>query len=94
MSDKLNQFILGHAIVDGTGEMTTLLFGAIERHQCGTRDETAVALGETRPFPDVAKQDVFGEVYKFRRKRPQPVARVGGRGFGHAFLLFTAGWQR
>ena len=68
MRDKLNQFILGHAIVDGPGEMTALLFGAIERHQCGTRDEAAVALGETRPFPDVAKQDVLGEVDKLWRK--------------------------
>ena len=94
MRDKLNQFILGHAIVDGAGEMTALLFGAIERHQGSTRNETAVALGETRPFPDVAEQDVLGKVDKFRGKRPQPVAWIGDRWFGHAFLLFTAGRQR
>jgi len=91
MRDELNQLILGDAIVDGAGEVAALLFGAIERHQCGARNKTAVALGKTRPFPDVAKQDVLGKVDELRRERPQPVAWIGGWWPRHAFLLFIAG---
>ena len=46
MGDRLDQFVLGEAVVDRTAQVAGELLGAVEGDERGDGDEAAVALGE------------------------------------------------
>jgi hypothetical protein len=56
------------------------------------RDQTPVTLGEFRPLPDVAEQDLVGEVDELRGEVTDRTLR--GCGFGHGGVPSgeQAGW--
>jgi hypothetical protein len=59
MGDKLAQFVLGHAISQGTLQMTPQLIRPLQSNKRGTSYKVAVALGETRSFPYVSSKRAF-----------------------------------
>src|SRR6185436_16870670 len=79
MRDDLEQLFLGNTVVERPLEVTDLLLGAIERDQGGTGDQAAVALAEPLALPDVAEQDVVGQVDQLRREGPQGLSRRRSR---------------
>src|SRR5258708_17591464 len=95
MRDDLDDLGLGDAIVDGAGDMAAQLLAAVHGDQRGNGDQAAVALGEAGPLPDVAIDDLFGEIDQLGDKRPHAIAGVGGC-FGHRVtpLYYGLAWPR
>ena len=67
LRDRLDELDLGHAVLPRQCEMGAKLVGTVQRDQGADGDEAAIALGETRPLPDVAEQHVVGEFRHLRR---------------------------
>ena len=64
--DRLLQFGLGEAVLLGEAQMIPELLEAARGDQGRDRDEASVALGKFRPLPDVAEQDLVGELDQLR----------------------------
>ncbi len=95
MGDELDDLVLGDAIQERALEMAAELLAAIEGDEGRDRDQTAVALGEAGPLPDIAEQHLLGEIDQLRRDRADLVAAGGrGRGCGHASFLLTGSLSR
>src|SRR4051812_30416714 len=63
--------------------MGSKLVGTIHRDQRADRDEAAVALRKTGTLPDIAEQDIVGEVRELRRDIAHQLLRaslIGSRG--------------
>jgi hypothetical protein len=76
MRDQFAQFLLGEPIVERAAEMADKLFFAAERDQGRDRDQAAVALRQALALPDVAINDLLGEVDELGRT----CSRVGEGG--------------
>ena len=68
MRNQLDEFVLRYPIFQRTWEMKAELLGAIQGNQCRDGDQAAVALGEARPFPYIAEQNLLGKFRKLGRK--------------------------
>jgi hypothetical protein len=86
--DRLLQFGLGEAVLLGEAQMIPELLKAARGDQGRDRDQAPVTLGEFRPLPDVAEQDLVGEVDQLRAK--SPIACCAGVGSGMVVLLPVA----
>src|SRR5256712_2940383 len=65
--DHFADLIAGDAVAEGALEVPGELVAASEREQRGDRDEAAVALAETGPFPDVTIEHFFAELDELPR---------------------------
>src|SRR6476620_6143154 len=64
VDDGLFEFGLGRAVGLCACEVSAELVGAAAGDEAGDRDEAAVPRGEFAPFPDVAEEQVVGEVHQ------------------------------
>ena len=62
MGDRLDEFVLGDAVLDGAAEVEAQLLGVALRGQDRDGDEAAVAGGQLGAVPDVVEEDVVGEL--------------------------------
>src|SRR4051794_33577689 len=95
MRNHFGDLGLGHAVVEGALEVALELLGAVGGGEDGDGDQAAIALGEFGAFPDVAEQDVFGDLYHLGHGVADAVAGGGGWGLGHGVssrLLVWGDW--
>jgi hypothetical protein len=62
VDDHLFQLGLGHAVGHGDVQVSTQLLGAAVGDQRRAGDQTTIRRGQLRLSPDVAEQDVVGEL--------------------------------
>jgi hypothetical protein len=86
--DRLLQFGLGEAVLLGEAQMSPELLKAARGDQTRDRDQTPVTLGKFQPLPDVAEQNLVGEVDQFGAK--SPIGRCAGVGSGMVVFLPVA----
>src|SRR3954465_764262 len=82
VGDELDEFLLGHAVLDGAGEVEAHLLGLARGNERRAGDQAPVAFRELRALPDVAEQHLLGDLDELRGK-------VGKRVLGH--LGFSPG---
>ena len=66
MGDEFANLVLGHAVIQGTLEVTAELLRAVEGYQGRDSDKAAVVLGEFRTFLDVTKENFLREIHELR----------------------------
>src|ERR1700674_3526065 len=81
--DKFADFVLCHAVGQRTADMHAELFRTVQSRQRRDGDKAAIALGQSRTFPDVAKQNFLGEVDKLRYYRAKSFPGIRRRLSGH-----------
>ena len=62
MGNKFDQFVLGDPILKRTTQVKGQLFGAVHGYQRTNRDNASVALGQPLALPDIAEQNLFGQI--------------------------------
>ena len=68
MRNRLDQFVPGHAVLQGLREVKPQLLRTVQRDQGADGNEAAIALGEPGSLPDVAKEYAVGQFHQLRRK--------------------------
>ena len=62
MGDQLADLLGRDTVVERTLEVALELLGAVERNEGRAGDQAAVALRQLRPLPDIAVDNLLGEV--------------------------------
>ncbi len=75
-------------------EVERQLFGVAADDECGDRDEAAIARAQLRPFPDVAEEDVVGEVGELVGEAAEHPPGGGGFMRCHDAVLSAGGVPR
>src|SRR5262249_60784269 len=87
VGDDLADLLARDAVVQRAFEMPRQLVGAVHGDERRDGDEAPVALGESRPLPDVAEEHLLAEVDELRR---DPADHATGGRYGlctHGLLL-------
>src|SRR5256885_13890875 len=66
VGDRFDELGLGEPVVFRVLQVEAELLGVPAGDQCSDGDQTAVARRELRALPDLAEQDVVGEVHECR----------------------------
>src|SRR5688500_9412946 len=75
MRDELADLLARDAVGERALQVPGELVAAVQGHQRGNGDEAAIALGETRPLPDVAVDHGLRQLDEPRGHLPDFVAR-------------------
>ena len=71
MRQCLDEFVLRHTIVARERHVRAQLIGPVQGDQRAHCDQAAVALRQSRPGPDIAEQDIVGQLGELRRNIAQ-----------------------
>jgi hypothetical protein len=79
VGNQFDQFVLGDPILKRTTQVKGQLFGAVHGYQSAYRDNASVALGQPLALPNIAEQNLFGQIDQLRRNIAYPIPYIWER---------------